>query len=540
MFKLFFPGGKPLARNFQLPGRSPVIAENGLVATSHPLASVSALEVLKAGGNAADAAVAAAATLAVVEPQMTGIGGDCFAIVCTPDGTVTGIDGAGRAAAGAHAEWYAENGFTEIPEHSAHAVTVPGAVRGWETLLAVHGTLGFDRLLRDAIRYAEEGYAVAPRVAFDWAKHVETLAKDEGARHHLLIDGKAPRIGQRHRQPALADTLRMIAKNGADAFYTGAIAAEIAATLQAKGGFLTEEDIAACKTSLVNPLEITYQNHELRELPPSGQGMVAMIMLNLLDLMEARRHPDLSAERYHCEIEAARLAYSVRDAWLSDPDVMPVAAEKLISRDFAETLAVQFDPAKRNQLLTLPGLPNSDTVYLSIVDRDRMAVSFINSLYGDFGAQIVTPESGITLQNRGNCFSADPNHPNAIGPRKRPLHTIIPAMVTKDGLPAISFGVMGGSYQPMGHAHVLGNMLDYGMDPQAAIDHPRVFWDDEGVIRAEDGLPGDVAEKLRAMGHPVAPATGPRGGGQAVVIDRETGFLIGGSDPRKDGCALGW
>jgi gamma-glutamyltranspeptidase/glutathione hydrolase len=527
-------------RNFQLPGRSPVIAENGLVSTSHPLASVTALDVLKAGGNAVDAAVAAAATLAVVEPQMTGIGGDCFAIVALPDGRVTGLDGAGRAASKAHAEWYAENGYTEIPEHSAHSVTVPGMVRGWETLLLVYGSMGFNPLLKDAIRYAEEGYAVSPRVAYDWVKQVETLKQDEGARRHLLFDGAAPRVGQRHRQPALANVLREIAKRGADAFYTGAIAAEIVATVQAKGGFLSEEDIAECRSTVVNPLSIAYQDHDLHELPPSGQGMVAMIMLNLLDIMEARRFPDLSTERYHCEIEAARLAYSVRDAWLADPETMPVKANRLIAREFAETLAEQFDPEKRNDSLALPELPDSDTVYLTVVDRNRVAVSFINSIYGSFGSQIVTPETGIVLQNRGACFRADPSHPNAIGPNKRPMHTIIPAMVTKDRFAAISFGVMGGSYQPTGHAHVLSNMLDYGMDAQAAIDHPRAFWDSEGVIRAEAGLPENVLEGLKAMGHPVARSADPHGGGQAIVIDRETGFLIGGSDPRKDGCALGW
>jgi len=527
-------------RDFQLPGRSPVIAENGLVSTSHPLASVTALDVLKAGGNAADAAVAAAAVLAVVEPQMTGIGGDCFAIVCLPDGRITGLDGAGRAAAEADAAWYAENGFSEIPAHSAHSVTVPGMVRGWETLLLVHGTMGLHQLMGDAIRYAEQGYAVAPRVARDWAKQAATLKQDEGARRHLLFDGAAPRVGQRHRQPALAGVLRDIAKRGSNAFYTGAVAAEIAATVQAKGGFLSEEDIAACQSTIVSPLSIAYREHDLHELPPSGQGMVAMIMLNLLDLMEARRFPDLSAERYHCEIEAARLAYCVRDAWLADPETMPVPAETLIARDFAETLLRQFDPDRRNDSLVLPDLPTSDTVYLTVVDRDRMAVSFINSVYGSFGSQIVTPETGIVLQNRGACFSADPAHPNAIGADKRPMHTIIPAMVTRNRLPAISFGVMGGSYQPTGHAHVLSNMLDYGMDPQAAIDHPRSFWDGDGVIRAEAGLPDSVLEGLAALGHPVARAADPHGGGQAIVIDRETGFLIGGSDPRKDGCALGW
>jgi len=511
-----------------------------MVATSHPLAAVSALDVLKAGGNAADAAVAAAAVLAVVEPQMTGIGGDCFAIIGGADGKVTGIDGAGRAAAGASADWYAENGFDEIPEHSAHAVTVPGMLRGWEKLLDLHGTLGFDQLLGDAIRYAEEGFAITPRVALDWAKNAESLHRDEGACRHLLVDGRAPRIGECRRAPELAAVLKRITGEGADAFYTGSIAAEIAAVLQAKGGFLTEEDIAACRATVVDPLETTYSNHQLHELPPSGQGMVAMILLNLLDLMDARDFPAGSAARFHREIEAARMAYSARDAWLADPQFMPVKAETLVARDFAENLIGQFDPTKRNDMLTLPDLPNSDTVYLTVVDRDRMAVSFINSLYGDFGSQIVTPKTGIVLQNRGNCFSADPSHPNAIGPNKRPMHTIIPAMVTHGGLPVISFGVMGGHFQPMGHAHVLSNMLDYSMDPQAAIDFPRIFWDDEGIVRAEEGISDAATADLRAMGHRVATSPKPLGGGQAIVIDRENGFLIGGSDPRKDGCALGW
>jgi gamma-glutamyltranspeptidase / glutathione hydrolase len=527
-------------RNFQLPGRSPVIAENGLVSTSHPLASVSALEILKSGGNAADAAVAAAATLAVVEPHMTGIGGDCFAIIARPDGKVTCLNGSGRAPKGAAAEWYAENNFTEIPEHSAHAVTVPGAIRGWEALLAVYGTRSFNRLLADAIRYAEEGYAVAPRVARDWAMQAGTLRNDEGASRLFLPGGETPRAGQRHRQPELAATLRVIASKGADAFYTGAIAEEIASVLHAKGGFMTVEDIAEMRSSFLDPLSIAYADHDLLELPPSGQGLVAMMMLNILEILDARRHPPESVARYHALIEAARLAYSVRDAFLGDPDYMPVPAKDLISKSFAEKLAGQFDPSKRNEMITIPDVPDADTVYISVVDRDRMSVSFINSLYGSFGAQIVTPKSGITLQNRGSCFRAEPGHPNAIGSSKRPLHTIIPAMVMKDGLPAISFGVMGGAYQPMGHAHVLTNILDHGMDPQAAIDHARIFWDDQGVIRAEAGIAPEAIESLRSMGHPVEAAINPHGGGQAVVIDRENGFLIGGSDPRKDGCALGW
>jgi gamma-glutamyltranspeptidase/glutathione hydrolase len=516
------------------------MAENGLVATSHPLAAVSALDVLKEGGNAADAAIAAAATLSVVEPHMTGIGGDCFAIVARPGEPVAGLNGAGRAPRGIDAQWFAERDMPEIPAHSPHAVTVPGAIGGWDALLARFGTRGFDRLFRDAIAYAENGYAAAPRVARDWRKQETTLAADEGARLHYLNAGKAPGAGQRHRQPALSQTLRRIASGGPSAFYSGEIAREISQVLQSKGGFMTEEDIAAYAPSWTEPLSIAYAERNLLELRPSGQGVIAMIILNMMNILDARRHPPFSVERYHLMIEAARLAYGVRDAWLADPDHMPVAAEDLISRSFAEQLAAQFDPGRRNDALTVPDDPDADTVYITVVDRDRMAVSFINSLYGAFGTQIVTPRSGITLQNRGSCFSAIPGHPNAIGPCKQPMHTIIPAMLMKDGNPSVSFGVMGGAYQPFGHAQVVSNMLDYGMDPQAAIDHPRLFWDKQGVIRVETGIGIDVAAALTAMGHPVEAAEDPHGGGQAILIDDESGFLIGGSDPRKDGCAVGW
>ncbi|TCD13911.1 gamma-glutamyltransferase family protein [Oricola cellulosilytica] len=511
-----------------------------MAATSHPLATMTAVQVLRDGGNAIDAAIAAAATLAVVEPHMTGIGGDCFALVAKPDGSTFGLDGAGRAASAARTEWYVERGFTEIPSHSPHAVTVPGAVKAWHTLLAVGGTMELPRLFADALRYAEEGYAVAPRVAHDWAKQTATLRADEGASLHFLYQGEAPLAGQRHRQPALARTLRAISQDGADAFYTGPVAEEIARTVQAKGGFLSQDDLAAVTTGFVDPLSIDYAGHALMELPPSGQGIVAMIMLNILEQIGVREHAPDSPARYHCEMEAARLAYSVRDILLAEPEHMPVPASTLISSKYAEGLAAQFSAGRRNDRIAIPAIPDSDTVYLTVVDRDRMAVSFINSLYGAFGSQIVTPESGIALQNRGACFVTDPAHPNVIAPSKRPLHTIIPAMVARNGEAAISFGVMGGSYQPVGHAHLLSNMLDYGMDPQEAIDHPRMFWDDEGVIRGEAGIEPAVLEGMSALGHETAPAEAPFGGGQAIAIDRESGFLVGGSDPRKDGCAMGW
>ena len=527
-------------RRFDLPGRSPVIAANGVAATSHPLATASALRVLMEGGTAADAAISASAVLSVVEPQMTGIGGDCFALVGFPDGRVEGLNGSGRAAGGADAAWYRDNGFDAIPEHSVHAVTVPGALKAWEALHARHGRLSFGRLFDDAIKLAAEGFPVAPRVAWDWVKEEATLARDEGARQHFLTGGKAPQTGSRFAVPALAATLRRIADEGVSAFYTGAIAAEMARTVQARGGFLSEDDLAACTADWVNPIGTGYGGHTVLEIPPNGQGMVALIMMNLMTIHGAGKLQPNSAERYHLEIEAGRIAYAVRDAMLADPDHMTMPAEDLVSMAFAEKLAGQISMDRRNPDVVLPPLPSSDTVYLTVADRDGMAVSFINSVYGSFGSQIVTPNSAIVLQNRGACFTVEEGHPNAIGPAKRPLHTIIPAMATRDGMTSISFGVMGGAYQPMGQAHVFSNMVDHGMDPQAALDHGRIFWAKDGVLEIEAGVDPAVAAVLEARGHAVRPAEAPFGGGQAIMIDRKNGFYVAGSDPRKDGHAGGY
>jgi gamma-glutamyltranspeptidase/glutathione hydrolase len=528
-------------RNFDLPGRSPVIAENGMAATSHPLATATALSVLRDGGNAVDAAIAASAVLAVVEPHMTGIGGDCFVILAEPDGTVHGLNGSGRSAAGAQAGWYRAQGFSKVPAYGPHAVTVPGAVMAWEVLAQRFGTRGFDGLFADAIRYAEDGFAIHPRVARDWPNHVADLAADEGGRRHYLVDGQAPAAFTRMKLPSLARTLRRIAAEGSRAFYEGAIGAEMASTVQAKGGFLDEADLAAVTADWVGTITTDYRGQTVHEIPPSGQGVTALIILNLMTELGADRFAPGSAERHHLMIEAARLAYAVRDREVADPSAMSGTTGQILSPAFTQALAKGFDPERRNTALSLPPLPHADTVYLTVVDRDRRAVSFINSIYSGFGARIVTPESGIVLQNRGACFSLEEGHPNEIGPSKRPMHTIIPGMATKAGRPSIAFGVMGGAYQPMGHALVLSNMLDHGMDPQEAIDHPRLFWgDDDRVLEAETGIPQAVRAELEAKGHAVRSAAAPLGGSQIIAIDHESGFLVGGSDPRKDGCAAGW
>ncbi len=527
-------------RAFDLPGRSPVYASQGMVATSHPLASGAALAILKEGGNAIDAAIAASAVLAVVEPQMTGIGGDCFCIVSEPDNTLFAINGSGRSAAHASLDWYLQQGIVNIAEHPAHTVTVPGAVQAWEALMLRFGTLGFDRLFRDAIYYAASGFPVAPKVAYDWRASVDKLKQNAGASMHYLHDGEPPGVGQIHAVPSLANTLKEIAKFGAQALYTGTIAADIVQTVKNLGGILSEEDLANASVDWVTPISTSYRGIELHEIPPNGQGITALVLLNLLNELNAHKLDANSAERVHMEMECARLAYSVRDAYVSDPQCMTASTDAILSSKHCHLLAQQFNPRKINPAINPPPLPNADTVYLSVVDKDQRAVSFINSIYHSFGSGIVTSGTAIVLQNRGACFVIEENHPNAIGPSKRPMHTIIPPMVTKDGKVEYCYGVMGGAYQPMGHAHVLTNLVDYGMDPQEALDHHRVFWADDGILELEAAAPGGLASFLEKLGHRTRKAQSPHGGGQVIKIDHAAGVLIAGSDSRKDGLAIGY
>jgi gamma-glutamyltranspeptidase/glutathione hydrolase len=526
-----------MPRDFHSPGRSAVFACDGMAATSHPLASQAAINALKAGGTAADAAVAAAATLAVVEPHMTGIGGDCFCLVAKPGAPVWGYNGSGRSAAAARAEALWDQGLRAIELRSPHTVTVPGAIEAWSAVLARHGRFGLDRALAPAIRYAESGFPVAPRVAFDWTFAAGTLRADPGASRYYLVDGRTPAAGDIMRFPALAATLKAIASRGPKAFYEDA-AADIVATLAPRGSWLRPEDFACHRGEEVTPISSGYRGLDVVELPPNGQGLVALVLLNILENVDlAKLAPD-GAERLHVTLEAARLAFAVRDTHVADPAFMRIATESLLDKDFARQLAALIDPGKRARLPAAP-TPGSDTVYLTVVDRDRMAVSFINSLYSEFGCGIATENTGIMLHNRGACFAVDPGHPNAIRPSKRPMHTIIPALGLRDGRCELTFGVMGASYQPMGHAHFVTNLVDYGMDLQAAIDAPRVFFEGEATI-VERGVSAAAVEGLAERGHQVTVRERPWGGAQAIAIDWQRGVLIGASDGRKDGCALGY
>jgi gamma-glutamyltranspeptidase / glutathione hydrolase len=522
-------------RNFDLPGRSAAYGVNGMAATSSPLATLAAVEVLKAGGNAVDAAVTASAVLCITEPHMTGIGGDCFALVGLADGTVHGLNGSGRSAAAADGDWLKQSGLTEIAPTSIHSVTVPGAIDAWDALLKRFGTMDLASALAPAIRHAEEGVPTTPRVALDWPESAELLAADEGGARHYLKQGRAPGVGDIMHYPALAQTLRLIAREGRDGFYCGAIARDMLATLTPRGSLLTAEDLAGNRPDWVEPISTVFADHEILEIPPSGQGLTALIALNILARFDLGRYGAASVERRHLETEAMKLAWVLRNRHVAEHGT-PVA--ELLSGPTADGLAgmIRVDRALASPEDMIPR-PGSDTVYLVVADGSGLTVSFINSIYFGFGAGIVTPKTGITLQNRGANFVAIPGHPNCIGPSKRPLHTIIPAMVRKDGKIAMAYGVMGGNYQPMGHVAVAVNRFIHGMDPQEAIDFPRSF-PELGELRIESGIDAKTAAGLAALGHKVVAAGEPLGGGQAIA--REGGLFIGGSDPRKDGLALGF
>jgi gamma-glutamyltranspeptidase/glutathione hydrolase len=531
-------------RDYHLPGRSPVYATHGMAATSMPAATLTALDVLRAGGNALDAAIAACAVLCVIEPQSTGIGGDCFCLYA-PAGTsnVIALNGSGRAPAAATIDWYEGQGITAIDNTSAHAVTVPGAMSAWAVLLAAYGRKGLDELLQPAIRFAAEGWPVHPKVSWDWQRHVPKLRKNGAL--SFLPGGRAPNPGDLFRQPALAETLRSIARHGVKAFYEGPIAADIVATLRARGGLHTEEDFAvsAADAEFVEPITLNWRGYDVYQCPPNGQGIVALMILGMLGGLPSASDGPLGALRYHRHVEAARLAYRDRDAFLADPSLADVPVKTLLSDGYLSGLRALINDTKTLSALPSAGattsVPHRDTVYLCVVDQDGNACSFINSLFEGFGSAILAERSGVMLQNRGFGFRVERGHPNCIAPRKRPMHTIMPGMIMRNGQAVMPYGVMGGHFQPMGHSLFLTNMLEYGLDIQEAIDLPRLF-PLRGKLQVERGIPPDVCETLRRFGHALETVERPHGGGQAIWIDRSRGCLVGGSEPRKDGQALGY
>ena len=528
-------------RDLERPGRSPVHAPDGMACTSHPLASQVAIDVLKSGGNAMDAAVAACAVQCVVEPGSTGIGGDCFCLYA-PEGSadLVAFNGSGKAPAAASVDWYRENGFHEIERNTPHSVTVPGAIDAWETLIRDFGRKSLGELLQPAIGYAQNGYPISSRVHTDFASAASLLSKDETGARIFLPGGRPPLVGQMHRQPELAATLEKIANDGREAFYAGAVMDDILSYLQSRGGLHTEEDFAAVKGDYVQPISTEFRGYQVHECPPNGQGVIALLLLNIMAEVETGDHP-IELERTHRELEACRLAYTARNLFVGDPAYSDIPVEGLLSDDYARKLREKIDPERANEN-PQPGVPaHEDTVYITVVDKDRNACSFINTLFAGFGSGLVAPKSGVVLQNRGCGFNLDPESPNRIEGGKRPLHTIIPGMVTKGDRTVMPFGVMGGQYQSMGHMQFLTALFDYGMDIQEAMDRPRFMVQPfTGEVEIEGAVPEDIQAELKRRGHRLVSPAKPIGGSQAIWIDWKEGVLTGGSDPRKDGAAMGY
>jgi gamma-glutamyltranspeptidase/glutathione hydrolase len=526
--------------------RSVVMAGDGMVASSQPLAVEAGVGILKKGGNAIDAAIATALTLGVVEPVSTGIGGDAFVLYRrAADGRIYGVNGSGRCPCRLTLEELQRRGIQGIPTTGWGSVTVPGAIDAFVEVQRRHGKLTFAEVLEPAIHYASDGFPVSEIIAQQWQAAEPLLSRYAASAQTYLIDGKAPRAGDVHRQPNLARTLGILAAEGRDAFYRGEIARRIVRFSQEHGGFFELDDFANHTTEWVEPIKTDYRGYSVLELPPNGQGITALIALNILEGFDLAAMAYGSAEYFHLLIEATKQAFADRNRYVADPAYAKVPVQGLLSKVYAAARRQEIAPNRAGDYAPGDPLPFGNTVYVTCVDRDRNVVSLINSLFTGFGSGVVAGDTGICLQNRGAGFVADPSHPNALAPGKRPLHTIIPAMVLKGERPWLCFGVMGGDVQPQGHVQVVVNLIDFNMNVQEAIEAPRYRVLGGRLVALERAIPHEVRRGLEAMGHEllpygeIPPGT-PYGGGQAILIDHERGVLQGGSDHRKDGCAIGY
>ena len=542
--------------------RSEVIAPHAMAATSHPLATQIALDVMKRGGSAVDAAIAANAALGLMEPTGNGVGGDLFAIVWDPKTQkLHGYIGSGRSPQALTLAYFQQQGITDIPPHGPLPVSVPGAVDGWFALHGRFGKLSMQDVLAPTIRYAREGHPVAQTIAYYWDRSVPRLSKWPGFTEQFTIDGRAPRTGELWKNPNLADTLQQIADGGRDAFYKGDIARTIDAYFKANGGFLSYTDLAAHQGEWVQPVSTNYRGVDVWELPPNGQGIAALQMLNVLEGYDFSKIPYGSPQHVHLLVEAKKLAFADRARWYADPAFQPAPVDKLISKPYADARRklISADKVLRE---VQPGTPaelqEGDTIYLTTADADGMMVSLIQSNYRGMGSGMAPPGLGFILQDRGEMFvlkgcEGSTPHPNCYAPGKRPFQTIIPAFITKGGKPYVSFGVMGGAMQPQGHVQIVMNLVDFGMNLQEAGDAPRIQHEndteptgqntpmrDGGVVQLESGFPYETVRALMDKGHHVEWALGPYGGYQAILRDPETGVYYGASESRKDGQAAGY
>lgn len=551
------PGDRPAANPHST--RSAVFGRNGMIATSQPLASAAGLKVLQDGGNAIDAAVTAAAVLAVVEPPMTGIGGDLFALVYdAKTKTLRALNASGRSAYTATPDVFAKRRLQRIPNAGVLSVTVPGVVDGWSELLSKLGTIPMAKAVAPAVEYARNGYAVSEIISGQWRASEKKLAADPVSAATFLPGGHYPTPGTIFANPHLAATLEAIGKGGRDVFYKGAIARAIIAEMRKRDGLLDERDFTEHYSDWTEPISISYRGYDVYEMPPNTQGITVLEMLNILEGFDLKAMGYNSPEYLHLLVESKRIAFADRAAYIGDPDSVPAAVLKtLLSKDYAATRRKEIDPAhaaegykagaingtrssagaEEDQNFT--GRDRGDTIYMTVADGKGNVVSLIQSLFSDFGSGIVAGDTGIMLHNRGSLFNLTPAHPDQIAPHKRPLHTLIPAFVMKDGKPYFSFGVMGGDHQAQGHVQVLANLIDFGMNVQEAGEAARVTHGNNG-LQVESAVPEAVRAALVQRGHKVTQSIGAYGGYQGILIDPRTGVLMGGSDVRKDGLAIGY
>lgn len=550
---------QPAAPAFKA-GRSVTLAQNGMVATSHPLAAQVGLDILKKGGNAIDAAIATNAAMGLMEPTSCGIGGDLYAIVWdAKTKTLHGLNASGRAPGKATVKWFKDNGHDFIPEKGPLSWSVPGCVCGWNELRAKFGTMSFKQLLEPTIAYAEAGVPVPEVIAGYWLKGEQALSRDPGLRDTFLIpDGaggrRAPRAGEVFKNPHLARSLRLIADGGRDAYYKGEIAAKLVELSEKTGGLFTLQDFESHASEWIAPVKTSYRGYDVWELPPPGQGIAALQMLNLLEPHDLKKLGPNSPDYWHLLVEAKKVAFADRAKYYADPVFAKVPVAELVSKEYAAARGKLIDPTKASSNIPAGDaqLGKSETIYLCVVDKDRNCVSLIQSNYLGFGSGLAAPGTGFGIQNRGCLFAIDETHANKVEPGKRPFHTIIPALVTKDGKPWFTFGVMGGDMQPQGHVQVLVNLIDFGLNVQAAGEAARVEHVGSatptgkpesppgGTIQAEPGLPDEVVKELARRGHKVERVRVNGGGYQGILIDPATGVLHGGSEARKDGMAVGY
>jgi gamma-glutamyltranspeptidase/glutathione hydrolase len=535
--------------------RSEVIAPHGMAATSHPLATQIALDILRRGGSAVDAAIAANAALGLMEPTGNGIGGDLFAIVWDAEsGKLHGLNASGRSPRGLKLEWFTENGYASIPRFGPLPVSVPGTVDGWFELHGRFGRLPMKEILQPTIDYARNGHPVHQYIQYLWELNVKRLAEFPGFTEQMTIDGRAPQVGELWKNPNLANTLERIANEGRDVFYKGDIARVIGEYMQANGGFLAYEDMAAHESSWVEPVSVNYRGYDVWELPPNGQGIAALQILNILERHDVASMGFGSADYIHLFLEAKKLAFEDRARFYADPAYMDVSVERLLSSEYAAERDALIDMQRAAE--SFPhgdpaALREGDTIYLTTADRDGNMVSLIQSNYRGMGSGMTPPGLGFVLQDRGELFSLDAGHPNAFAPGKLPFHTIIPAFITRDGKPWISFGLMGGDMQPQGHVQIVVNLIDFGMGLQEAGDAPRIYhWGSSeptgetmtegGIVALETGLDYEVIRDLANRGHRIQTDIGNFGGYQAIMRHAEFGTWFGASESRKDGQAAGY